>query len=69
MAQLVKHLPSAQVMISGSLTCGSLLGGEPASPLAAPSASVLYFSLCLCQINKIFKVMRLDNIAKGMSID
>ena len=46
MAQLVKHLPSAQVVIRESLgsspTSGSLLNEEPASP--SPSAAALSLS-------------------------
>ena len=52
MAQSVKHLPSAQVMISGSWdqvpASGSLLGRESASPF--PPACALSVS----QINKFF---------------
>ena len=59
MAQSVKHLPSAQVMISGSrdgvLQWGSLLSGESASP-SPPCSCSLAISVSLSkQINKIFK--------------
>jgi len=51
-AQMVKHLPLAQVMIPGSWdgapAWGSLLGGEPASPSTVPPAC----ALSLYQINK-----------------
>ena len=62
MAQLVKHLPLAQVMIPGSYN--RALCWAPCSleslllpfPLpAAPLACALSLSLTLCQINKIFK--------------
>ena len=53
MAQSAKHLPSAQVMISGSWelvpASGSLLGRESASPFPPACA------LCVSQINKFFK--------------
>ena len=55
MAQLVKRLSLAQVMISGS-TLGSPLSGESASP--SPSASLPHLfmlSLSLKLINKILK--------------
>ena len=54
-AESVKHLPLAQIMIPGSwdgAPCrGSLLSGEPASPSATPPACALF----LKYINKIFK--------------
>ena len=59
MAQLVKHLTSAQVMISGSwdqVPCwGSLLSGESASPSPSVPPARLVLSLSHSQINKIFK--------------
>ena len=51
-AQLVKHLPLAQVMIlRWSPSLDSLLNGEPASPSAVPLL-VLSLSLSFYQINK-----------------
>ena len=60
-AQLVKRLPLAQVMIPASWglspASGSLLVREPASPSASAwhSACARSLSLSLWQINKIFK--------------
>ena len=54
-AQLVKHLASAQVMISGVLgsgpASGSLLSGKSTSP-SAPYSHLCTRSLALSQINK-----------------
>ena len=55
-AQLVKCLPSAQMMIPGSwdrAPLGSLLSGQPASlSPSIPPTCTLWLSLSLCQINK-----------------
>ena len=54
-AQLVKHLPLAQVMIPGlgsSPLSGSLLSGESAFPSAPPPAC----ALALSQINLFLKM-------------
>lgn len=69
-AQLVKCLLLAQVMILGSWdpapTSGSLLNGESASPSALPPLLVyvrVYVCVCVCslfQINKILKKKRGD---------
>ena len=67
MAWLVKHLPSAQVMVSGSWDRGSMLGSllsrESASP-SAPPMPMLIFSHSLCQINKILKKNKHENKRK-----
>ena len=55
MAQSVKHLPLAQVMILGSWdAAGSLLSEESAShsPSAIPLAPAHVLSVSLSQINK-----------------
>ena len=72
MAQSVKHLTSAQVMISQfvslSPTSGSVLTAqslEPASDSVSPSLSAppqLMLTLCLCQ-----KYINLKKICKGFS--
>ena len=57
-AQLVKHLPLAQVMIlrfwDEVPSLGSLLSRESASPSAPPHSCSLSFMLALC-LSKIFK--------------
>ena len=64
MAQLVKHLPLAQVMVSGSwdqaLCQTSFSAGSLLLPLHLPHPQLmlsLSFSLSLSQINKILKII------------
>ena len=54
MAQLVKHLPLAQVIMQEVLGSGSLLSGESVSP----SPASLQCSPLSSQINKLFKKKR-----------
>ena len=61
MAQAVKHLPSAQVMIPGSwVLWGSLLSWKSASPPPSDPSPLLVHDLALSvsKINKIFKLDR-----------
>ena len=55
MAQSIRHLPLAQVMIPGSSpTWGSPISGESASSSDPPSSTALSLTLILSQINKMW---------------